>query len=479
MKRTWPLALVYALGACSLTPHYERPGAPIPAAFPQGDPYPELSERQTPALSYRDVFKDARLVSLVDQALANNRDLRVAIANIAAARARYNIQRAELLPEIDAGVSARYTDANDAAAAANAGAVGRTPTGGQSESFTASVGVTAFELDLFGRVRALSGAALQRYLATEAAARATKLTLAGDVASAWLSYAADTSLLEIAQDTANAAEESLKLTKLRLDSGVAPATDYLQAQTVFDQARADLAASRTARAQDLNALNLLVGSTFDPSLLPGRIEDLVDSVADAPVGLDSRVLLSRPDVTEAEFALKAANFEVGAARAALFPTISLTATGTGASGQLSRLFDPASTAWAAGPSIAIPLLDWGARGAAVRASRADRAAALAGYERTVQSAFREVADALARTGTIDEQTQAQRDLVAATGQNFALSQMRYRGGIESFLQTLDAQRSLYAAQRALVSVELARTGARVTLYRALGADPLLNAPIKR
>lgn len=470
MKPAPLLVALVMLSACSLTPPYARPLPPVPAEFPQGDPYPELTSRDTLALSYRALFRDQRLVALVEQALANNRDLRVAAANIEAARARARLQRTAQLPALEASLSTTLRDSNVTQDVNNTTGVAAR----RGQSYTASVGFTAFEIDLFGRARALSGAALQRYFQTEAAASATRITLAGDIASAWLAYAADSSLLKIAEDTAAAAGQSLALTKLRLDGGVAPATDYLQAQTVLDQARADLAAGRTARAQDQNALEFLVGARINASSLPDSIDTLADVIGDAPVGLASSILLQRPDVQQAESGLRAANFAVGVARAELFPRISLTAVGSGASGALADLFSDGSTAWSATPSLSIPLLDWGARSANVAASRGDRAAALALYERAIQSAFRDVADALARRGTIDLQTQAQRDLVESLRKTLELSQARYNGGIDSFLQTLVSQRAYYSAQRALVSTQLQFGTARINVYRALGADPILN-----
>jgi len=454
-----------ALSACSMEPHYERPAAPVPASFPAGDPYLLQTEANLPAVRYQDLFTDARVQQLVTQALANNRDLRIAAANIASARAQYKIQRADLLPEIDAG--GRF----------NVGDTG-TSTGGQGgvdTSFNANIGVTAFEIDLFGRVRSLTHAALDQYFATEAAGRGTRLTLVGDIATAWLNYAADKSLLKIAEETAKSAQVSVRLTNARLQGGVAPRTDLRQAEIVLHQAESDLEESRTQLAQDVNALQLLVGAPIDTALLPDSIESVVDSFKPLPAGLSSDVLLRRPDVVQAEYQLRAANAEIGAARAALFPKLSLTGLAGFASNALFALFDRGTFAWSVAPQISYPLFRAGAGRAGVAQSEAQRDAALATWEKAVQTAFRETADALARRGTIADQEKAQIALVTSSADNFRLSEARYRGGIDTYLASLLAQRSLYTAQRSLVQTRLMRATNLVTLYKVLGGDSQLDA----
>jgi len=337
------LAASTALAGCSLAPKYARTELPVPPSWPVGDAYLRQSEAALPAITYRDVFRDPRLQQIITQALANNRNLRVAAANIAATRAQYRIQRADLFPQIDAsgrysysggGNGARSTATSGGGTGTGGTGTGGTGTGGtgtgtggtgtggtgtggigtggtgaggtvisssnSNSAFSVDLGTTAFELDLFGRIRSLTGAALDRYFATEAAARATRLTLVGDIADAWLTYASDQSLLKIAQDTVTSSQRSVTLTNARLRGGVSPRTDLRQAQQILYTAQADLAAQRTALAQDVNALQLLVGAPVDAALLPVSIEQALPTVATLPAGLDSGILLRRPDVVQAE-----------------------------------------------------------------------------------------------------------------------------------------------------------------------------------
>ncbi|WP_404336858.1 efflux transporter outer membrane subunit [Sphingomonas sp. MMS12-HWE2-04] len=463
MKRAAFLALM--LAGCSMDPKYVQPEAPVPPSWPVGDAYLKTSEATLPTVTYRDIFRDARLQALIEQALANNRDLRVAAANIRAARAQYRIQRADRFPEVTASVGATE----------QGGTTSGTNGQGTRSSFTASGGVTGFELDLFGRVASLTRAEQNRYFASEAGARATRLTLIGDIADAWLTYAADASLLRIAQDTASNAENSVKLTRARLDGGIAPRTDLRQAEQILEGARADLAEQTTALAQDINALQLLVGAPIDQARLAPSIETAGPTIAELPAGVDSGVLLRRPDVVQAEYTLRAANAEIGAARAALFPRISLTGLLGLASNALTGLFSGGGFNWSAGGDASYSIFNAGAGRANVRLTEAQRDAAVATYEKAIQSAFREVADALARRGTITEQVRATTAQSTAAADTYRLTEARYRGGIDTFLSSLDAQRSLYTAQRAVVAVELQQASNLVTLYRTLGGDSLLNA----
>lgn len=462
MKRAALLALL--LAGCSMDPKYVQPEAPVPPSWPVGDAYLRTSEAALPTVTYRDIFRDQRLQRLIEHALANNRDLRVAAANIRAARAQYRIQRADRFPEIGASVGATELG----------GTRSSTSGSGTRSSFTASGGITGFELDLFGRVASLTRAEQNRYFASEAGARATRLTLIGDIADAWLTYAADASLLKIAQDTAANAENSVKLTRARLDGGIAPRTDLRQAEQILEGARADLAEQTTALAQDINALQLLVGAPVDPALLAASIETAGPTIAELPAGIDSGVLLRRPDVVQAEYTLRAANAEIGAARAALFPRISLTGLLGLASNALTGLFSGGGFNWSAGGEASYSIFNAGAGRANVRLTEAQRDAAVASYERAIQSAFRDVADALARRGTITEQVRATTAQSTAAADTYRLTEARYRGGIDTFLASLDAQRSLYTAQRAVVAVELQEASNLVTLYRALGGDSLLT-----
>ena len=501
------LAASTALAGCSLAPKYVRPELPTPVSWPVGDAYLRQSEAALPAFTYRDVFRDPRLQQIIVQALANNRDLRVAAANIAATRAQYRIQRGDLLPQVDA--SGRYTYSGGGNGTRNTvtsgtgtggnsgtgtGGTGGTGTGGtggtgtgtggtgsvvssssSNSSFSVDLGTTAFELDLFGRIRSLTSAALDRYFATEAAARATRLTLVGDIADAWLTYASDQSLLKIAQDTVASSQRSVTLTEARLRGGVAPRTDLRQAQQILFTAQSDLAQQRTALAQDVNALQLLVGAPVDTALLPASIEQALPTIATLPAGLDSSILLRRPDVVESEYELRATNAEIGAARAELFPKISLTGILGFASTALTSLFSGGAFNYSVAPSISYPIFRAGAGIAGVAYSKAQRDAALATYEKTIQTAFQETADALARQGTIADQLKANQNFSAAALDTYRLSDARYRGGIDTFLNSLDAQRSLYTAQRNLVATQLVGASNRVTLYRVLGGDSTLEA----
>jgi multidrug efflux system outer membrane protein len=461
IRKLTAVTMMASLTACSLAPKYVRPEAPVPQSWPVGDAYLRSSEAALPTVRYQDIFRDPRLQALITQALANNRDLRVAAANIAAARGQFRIQRAELLPEVDASSGATFR-----------GGQGST---GSKSSFDANIGINAFEVDLFGRIRSESDRALNSYFATEAAARATRLTMIGDIADGWLAYASDKSLLKIAQDTASSAQTSVELTQKRLNGGIAPRTDLRQAQLILDTAKADVANQTTLLAQDVNALQLLVGAPIDPANLPNSIDEAGATLAELPAGLDSSILLRRPDVVEAEYQLRAANAEIGAARAALFPKISLTGLVGFVSNALGALFAGGAFNWQAGGAATYPIFRAGAGKANVDVTKAQRDAAVATYEKTIQTAFREVADALARRGTITDQLTATRDQLDAAADNYKLSDMRYRGGIDSYLDSLVAQRSLYSAQQTLINTQLTRASNLVSLYRALGGDSLVEA----
>jgi multidrug efflux system outer membrane protein len=459
-----PLAAALGLLATScmsLEPPYVRPNPAIPASWPTGDPYLRQSEAALPAITYRDIFRDPRLQALIGQALTNNRDLMAAAANIAAARAQYRIQRANQFPTVNA-------------------AAGVTATGDKSSGvdadYQAGFSIPSFELDLFGRLRSLSHVQLQKYFASEAAARSTRLALVSDIARAWLTYAADSSLLLISRQTAANAEKSVRLTNARLKGGIAPRTDLRQAEEVLTAAEADLARQRTALAQDVNLLQLLVGAPIDSTLLPGSIDEAAPTVAELPAGLDSYILLRRPDVLEAEYQLRAANAQIGAARAALFPRISLTGLLGFASSALTALFTGGSFGWQASADAAYPIFNAGAGRANVRLTEAQRAAAVATYQKTIQTAFREVADALARRGTIENELSARERQQAAAADVYLLTEARYKNGIDSFLNSLDAQRSFYSAQQIMVQAKLTAAQNRVDLYQSLGGDSLLEPP---
>ena len=460
MKRFAIMIALLATGCATMEPSYIRPDPAVPASWPVGDPYLVQAEAGLPALSYQQVFQDPRLQTLISQALVNNRDLLVAASNIAAAREQYRIQRSNQLPTVDANAGVTVTGDKDD----NLGA-----------QYQLGGSVPNFELDFFGRVRSLTKVQLQRYLATEAGARATRLALVSDIASAWLTHAADSSLRLIAEQTAASAEKSVRLTRLRLEGGIAPRTDLRQAEQVLSGAQADLARQRTAVAQDVNALQLLVGAPIDPALLPGSIDQAFGTIAPVPAGLDSYVLLRRPDVLQAEYELRAANAQIGAARAALFPRITLTGLLGFASSALTKLLTGGAFGFSAGADATYTIFQSGAGHANVRLSEAQRNAAVATYQKTIQTAFREVADALARRGTINDEIAARQRQQAATADTYTLTEARYREGIDPFLTVLDAQRSYYAAQQVLVQTKLTAAQNIVDLYQAIGADALLQA----
>ena len=453
------LILVTALAGCSMEPKYVRPEPPVPPSWPVGDAYLAQTEAGLPSYTWQQVFDDPRLQTVIAQALTNNQDLARAAANIAAAREQYRIQRAELLPQLDANAS--YRASND------------------GDSASLGLSVANYEIDLFGRVRSLSRAAQNQYFATEAGARAIRLTLISDIVDAWIAHGADSSLLDIAERTAATARQSVRLTRIRLDGGVAPRSDLRQAEITLHTAEADIAAQTTAVAQDVNALQLLVGGPVDPANLPGSIADAGERIDEVPAGTDSAILLRRPDVLQAEWQLRAANAEIGAARAALFPRISLTTLLGFAAPGLGALFSGGSFNWQAGGSASYPIFRGGAGKATVRLSEAQRDAALADYRKTIQAAFADVANALARRGTIDAQLRASTAGREAAADNARLAEMRYRGGIASFLESLTAQQALYNAERSLVNVQRLRATNLVALYRALGGDSFISDPTPR
>jgi multidrug efflux system outer membrane protein len=458
MRRFAAFLALLSTGCMSLEPAYVQPAPAVPESWPVGDSYLAKSEAALPAVTYKDIFRDPRLQALIEQALVNNRDLMAAAANVAAARERYRIQRADQLPQVNASAGATVS--------------------GDRDQYSAGVAVPSFEIDLFGRVRSLSHGQLERYFATESAGRATRLALVASIADAWLLHAADSSLLGIARETARSAATTVKLTRARLEGGVAPRTDLAQAEQILTGAEADVAQQTTSVAQDVNALQLLVGGPIDPRLLPASIDEAAPTVAPLPAGLNSTILLRRPDVLEAEYQLRAANAEIGAARAALFPKISLTGLLGLASSALTSLFSGGAFAWSAGADATYSIFNAGAGRANVRLTEAEREAAVANYQKAIQTGFREVADALARRGTMGAELDARQRQAAAAADNLRLSEARYRAGIENFLASLDAQRSSYAAQRVLVATKLAEARNLVDLYQALGGDDFLrSAPV--
>ena len=504
------LAGVTMLAGCNLAPKYVRPIGAVPAALPQGGVYPAASTDapDVTKIGWRDFFTDDRLRNTIALGLENNRNLRIAAANVLQARAQYRIQRADLVPSTTLSGSATYTNNIQGAAGALGGAAsGGTGTGtgsgsgsgtgvgtgtgagtgvgagvgagvGSSSSnldfYSVNAGFSAFELDLFGRVRNLNQAALEQYFATEEAQRSTRISLIAEIATAWLTYASDQDQLRISQDSLKSFEQSLELTRAQFRIGVASELEARQAETTYQAARNDIAVLKTRVAQDKNALDLLVGAPVLVELLPQGLGNGDAALQVLPAGLASDVLLRRPDVLQAEHQLIAQNANIGAARAAMFPRISLTATLGTISTALSGLFAGGSFTYTGAPSVSLPLFDGGRLRGNLDVARAQQQAAVSTYERAVQTAFREVADALAQRGTIDEQVSAQTARVNAANIALRISDARYRAGVESFLTTLDSQRTAYAAQQQLVTTRLNRESNLVELYRSLGGglDPL-------
>jgi multidrug efflux system outer membrane protein len=485
MKRLTALIALLATSCATMEPKLGQPDAAIPASWPAGDAQLKQSEAALPTLTYRDIFRDPRLQTLIAQALVNNRDLMAAAANIEAAREQYHIQRAQQFPQVDAQGGATVTgERGSRNSGSGSGSASGSGSGSGSNSiklsanYNAGISIPSFDIDLFGRLRSLTHAQFQQYLATEAGARATRLTLVANIADAWLNYATDSSLLAIAQQTETSAAKSVRLTRLRLEGGVAPRTDLDQAQLILSQAESDLAQQKTLVSQDVNALQLLVGAPIAPNLLPRSVDEAVPTIGELPAGLDSYVLLRRPDVMQAEFQLRSANANIGAARAALFPRITLTGLLGFASSALGSLFTGGAFGFSAGANAAYTIFQAGAGHANVRLSEAQRNAALANYQHSIQTAFREVSDALARRATMDAQLAAAKKLQEAGADNYLLSEARYNAGIDPFLDVLVAQRSYYSAQQTLVQTKATAGHNRVALYQSIGGDPTIaNAPL--
>jgi multidrug efflux system outer membrane protein len=447
-------ALVLALAGCSsMAPAYQRPAAPVPASLPGGS-----GDATAAAVPWRQFVREPRLAQVIDQALANSRDLRRALLNIEAARAQYRIQRAQALPPIDA--SAAVTHARAIVGPDNATAT--------ATSYGLQIGLASWEIDVFGRLRSLSDAKLQAFLSTVEAAKATRISLIAETATAYLTLAADRSRLAIARDTMATSQRAMELTEQLVGGGTSNRGDYWQAATVYQQARADVALLTAAITQDRDALELLAGGPVPDALLPDVLPEQLDWFSDVPVGMSSAVLLERPDVLAAEHDLMAANANIGAARAQLFPSLTLTATGGLASTALAALFTGPAAVFTLAPSLALPLFHGGALRANVDYTVLQKQALIAGYELAIQRAFREVADALATRATIEEQLAAQADLVQAASKSVELAQARYKAGVDPYLTTLVSERALYAARSSLVATQLSALGNRVTLYRVLG-----------
>ncbi|WP_295847787.1 efflux transporter outer membrane subunit [uncultured Xanthomonas sp.] len=465
------VATLLALSGCTLAPTYVRPAAPVPADLAAVDAAPAAgAATDTLAMpDWQQVFLDPRLRQTIALALQNNRDLRVAVLSIDKARAQYRIQRAAQLPSFDANASMSRSRTS---AASNDDGVSQVST-----SDTLQVGLSSWQLDLFGQLRSLKQEALQNWLSSAENQRNVRLTLVAQVAAAWLTVGADQAQLALAQQTLDSQAQTLQLTERRHSIGSASGLDLAQQQTSVESARVAVASAATQLAQARDALQLLVGEPVDAALLP-TAQAMQDSVALAPLPahLSSAVLLQRPDVLAAEHTLQAANADIGAARAAFFPSLSLTASTGRSSDALSTLFSAGSRTWSFVPSITAPIFHAGALKASLDASKLGKDIAVAQYEKAIQSAFAEVADALATRDHLQAQLTAQQALVDASQRSYTLADARYRAGLDGHLPVLDAQRSLFAAQQALIALRLQDASNRVTLYQVLGGGADAQAP---
>lgn len=456
MRRTLIPLLVAAtaLAGCNMAPKYVQPEAAAPAQWPQGAAYAP-AEAGEAGMPWRTLLADPRLQSVIERALANNQNLQASLANVASARAQYHVERSYQLPTLAGTASATGTR-------------GLRSSQGDTQTYSASAGFSAFELDLFGRLKNQSREALETYLSTESGYRAARLTLVANVATAYVTLASDRDLLTLAQETRASGQRSVDLTQSLLKSGLAAAGDLASAQTVLEQANSDVASQTTLVAQDRNALELLVGGSVEDALLPASLAELDARIGQVPAGLSSEVLLRRPDVVEAEHQLKGAYAQIGAARAAFFPTISLTGTIGTISTALSGLFKSGTFTYTASPGATLPLFDGGQRAGNLAYAKASQVAAVATYEKSIQTAFREVADALAQRGKIGDQVRAQSSRAESAQVAARLSDARFKAGVDSFLTSLDAQRTAYAAEQQLVGTRLTQASNLVELYRSLG-----------
>lgn len=491
--------LAALLGGCAnLAPRFERPVAPLRDAWPERAEAPARAASATgsdvaaPDLAWRDFITDTRLRQVIAASLANNRDLRVAALNIEQSRALYRIQRAAAWPQFDAAAVA--TRQRSPASTSGGGANGGDANGSARSQYTVQLGLASYEIDFFNRVGNLAESALANFFAVEQNRQTVQISLVAEVATAWLTLAADLDSLQLARDTLASQQASFDLTQRTRDLGGTSGLAVARARTTVDAARVEVARYVTLVAQDRNALELLVGRPLDEAWWPARPVATGSPAArpagasrpppaasapaydpppsslllDVPAGLPSEALLRRPDVRAAEQLLRAANADIGAARAALYPSISLTAAAGTQSDSLSGLFKSGSGLWSIAPRIDLPLFDGGERRANVQFSEAQQAIEIAQYERTLQTAFREVADVLALRATLAEQLAAQQSLIDANQRSLALSDALFRNGASSYLDVLDAQRSLYAAQQSLITLRLSEQANRIGLYRSLG-----------
>jgi multidrug efflux system outer membrane protein len=469
MRVVCAAALMQMLAACTLMPGYRRPALPVPERYPTTarDVPPEPQDSAPAAVAadigWRDFFTDDKLRGLIALALEHNRDLRVAVLDIEQSRAQYRLQRGTLLPDVQATAGGDSVRTPQSVSAPGLPAVTR--------DYSASIGISAYELDLFGRLRSLTAQARETLLATEEARRNVQISLVAEVADDYLTLASDRRRLALAEQTLRSQSESYELTRREAEIGSVSDLTLREAETTVESARVDVARYSGQIAADINALTLVVGTAIPAALQPPGTDEGVhplDADVEAPAGLPSDLLERRPDVLEAERTLRAANANIGAARAAFFPSITLTASQGTASNALSGLFAAGSGAWTFAPQVTLPIFTGGRNLANLKSARVARDIDVAKYEGTIQNAFREVADGLARRESLKQQLLAQQALVAASSDAYRLSDARFRRGVDSYLNALDAQRSLYAAQQNLIDIELSRMSNLVALYQALG-----------
>lgn len=448
-RLTLVMLVMLTSGCVSLDPTYQRPASPVPARLPNG--YGTVSQQ---AIQWQNVVQDPRLQKLVTVALQRNRDVQKAIADIDAARAQTSESRAALFPSLDASVSHTRS---------------RTLASGVSSSDQASAAVSSFELDLFGRNQSLTRAARETWLASEYTARNTQLTMVSELTTAWVTLAADNSQLALARSTMKSAKTSLDIAQHKQQAGIAAVTDVSEAMAVYQQARASAASYQTQVIQDKNALDLLAGDAVGQDLLPDTLESLANNViALIPAGVSSDLLLRRPDILEAEHNLKSANASIGAARANFFPTISLTSSAGVGSDSLSGLFSHGLSVWSFAPSISVPVFSGGSNQAQLDYAKAEKKGLIATYEKAIQSAFKDMADALARRVTLQEQLEAQDEYVAAEQATLDAATKSYQVGSGDYLTVLTAQRALWSARSGLISLQQTDLANRILLWQSLG-----------
>jgi len=447
------------LAGCTMIPEHKPPALPVVDQWPSEN-LSRQGEAAASAIGWRAFFLSEPLQNALAAALANNRDLRIAVLNVEAVRALYRIERAEQWPHVSAGADALRQNLTEAQNGGSEAIV---------SEYSADVGVAGFELDLFGRLRSRNAAALEAFFATEAAQEAARISLVAEVANAYLQWLADRKLLELTGETLSAQEKSMALIARRYEQGVSSKLDLVQVRTAVEAAKANQALYRRRVAQDRNALQLLMGAAFEPDAHASMTLDGIEVMSDLPVGLPSEVLLLRPDVRQAEHELLSANANIGAARAAFLPRISLTGSFGYASDSLSNLFSGAAAgAWRFVPQITAPLFQGGRLRAELEFAETQKEIAVARYERAIQSAFREVADELAARRNLDDELTAQRRQVEAARETYDLSYARYKAGVDSFLTVLDAQRNQFAAQQRQIEIERLRLANLVNLFKALG-----------